>query len=718
MRIFPGMRWIGVVAFTVLAAGGLQAAPGAWEKVWTAVQGGGDPVPEAALDEGPPVQVGERVLFRYRPKFGVKRVYLGGSFNAWAENDNGRITSPKFLMQEAGDGLWFQWVELPPGKHAYQYVEESQEGGFEWKRDPHAVDLNDEGQSLLVVAEPEEPAPTEASMESGDKAPPRLQVEKVWVRPGEANALRIRDAKNEVLLEIRTPLGKLVHSSRHRGTDRIPIPPFKEEGGYLATLTAEGEVLGEAVLTVAENIADDLRYGFYASFGSADGDYAAKAAMLADLHVNAVEFYDYFPAHGNYAPTERHYRFAPFGIAIDAEDVRGKIESARERSILSIAYVAAYAASPDVYDAHPYPMTDAHGVPLIFNGRIMTEEEANAQGKPKWFWLMNIAAGSPWHEHIMGEFRRTLDDGPGDLVSFDGFEIDVYGDDRDARFHAGGGSPRDGDLLRDVLHDFVGDVQKLTKSVKPHGVVSFNSVNEFGVAEMVDVTDFLFMEIWRYHSGDLGALVDICFRHREPRRQRVVLKLYPADMEQRQSSWPDGTLARVLGAAMTGGGSLMVAGEPDEKSGVMHGLNTLYYPDHTPMQPGGAEVLGRYHRHDAMMFGYTHGRNVFNTTLRAFLPGALTRVYAAPDRKALVVQMLHTGKDRQWSSDMPLPPALHDRVLTMALPGGVRPETAWFASPDSVRYRNPVPVKFETKGDEIRITVPELRLHGTVVMEY
>lgn len=53
---------------------------------------------------------------------------------------------------------------------------------------------------------------------------------------------------------------------------------------------------------------------------------------------------------------------------------------------------------------------------------------ADAAGRPKWFWLMNIADDSPWHAHIMDEFRGTLDDEPGDLVSFDGFEVDTYGD--------------------------------------------------------------------------------------------------------------------------------------------------------------------------------------------------------------------------------------------------------------------------------------------------
>jgi hypothetical protein len=92
---------------------------------------------------------------------------------------------------------------------------------------------------------------------------------------------------------------------------------------------------------------------------------------------------------------------------------------------------------------------------------------------------------------------------------------------------------RNGDLLSEVLRDFVRDVQMLTHKIKPHALVSFNSVNEFGVEQMYDVTDFLFLEIWRGHTDKLEDLVDICFRHRAPRSQRVILKVYPADMSPR-----------------------------------------------------------------------------------------------------------------------------------------------------------------------------------------
>lgn len=725
------------VLFTAFAFPAAVWAQSGWDQVWDAVRDPGawkEEVPAAALEDGPPVREGNRVLFRYRSGPGDGTVYLAGNFNGWAQNSGGKITNPRFAMRETGDGHWFRWVELSPGDYAYNYVVEDAQGGFEWRPDPNVSERSGENHSLFTVPvtaadDADEGGYPRAyrqgvSPEEVVAVPERLRVEKVWVRPGVPNAVLInpvRETGGELRLEIRTPLGEIVHTSVHpreAGMDRIPIPALDKEGGYLAALVdGDGSVAGETVLSVVENVADDLRYGFYASYGSADGDYDAKADMLAALHVNAVEFYDYFPAHGFYAPTERHYDFEPFDIRIDAEDVRRKIVAGHGRNILAIAYVAAYAASQSVYEKHPHPMTDEHGVPKVFNGVIMTEEEADRRGLPKWFWIMDIAGGSPWHEYIMEEFRRTLDDSPDNLVSFDGFEIDTYGDSDGARFYAQD-SPRNGDLLSDVLRDFVEDVQELTKSVKPHGLVSFNSINEFGSAGMVDVTDFLFMEIWRFYARELVDLVDVCFRNRAPQRQRVVLKIYPADMEPKRESWPTGTLARVLGATMTGGGSLMVVGEPDEENGVMHGLNSLFYPDHTPLRSGNDELVGNYYAHDAMMLGYTHGRNVFNTEIGAEFPGSITRVYAAPDRRTLVVQILRAGEDRLWAADVPFPEVLRGGVLTMPLPGGVAPVKVCFASPDSARYRHPVPVEFETDGDEVRVTIPELRVHGTLVLQY
>jgi len=712
-----------------------SAAP--WEQVRLALEElnkAPAQVPAEAMQDGPPARQEHRVLFRFKAdQENVKRVHLAGNFNSWALNYDGEVLNDLSVMQQAGDGRWYRWAELSPGKHAYQYVIEREDGGFDWLKDPHEAESNKEGHSILTIPSTSEAAaaagPAVSYLAAYGSQPfgRDLRVRKTWVKPGEANELEAAPwgdrAGEKVVMEISTPLGQSVHRSEHavgNETKVLPIPPIEKEGGYLLTIRKSGKdgpALGRTVLTVANSIADDLRYGFYASYGPTAEDYAGKADMLAAMHVNSVEFYDYFPAHGKYAPTEKQYEFEPFGIDINAEDVKRKIEAGHERNILAISYVAAYAASQSVYDQHPYPMTDEEGRHKVFNGETMTEEEADRQDKPKWFRIMNIAKDSPWRKYILEEFARTLDDSPDDLVSFDGFEIDTYGDNPATKFY-GEGSAHNGELLRHVLQDFVGEVREVTRSIKPHGLVSFNSINEFGVSEMVDVTDFLFLEIWRFYNAELSGLVDICFRNRAPERQRVVLKLYPADMDPKQKSWPAGTLARILGATMTGGGSLMVVGEPDEENGTMHGLNSLFYPDHQPLRSGNAELIRDYYRHDAMLFGYTHGKNVHNTPIEGKLDGAITRAYAAEGRDALVVQVLRAGEDRRWTVEAPLPETLYEQVLKVPLPGGVAPREVYFSSPDSEGFRIPVPVKFSVEDGRARVILPELRVHATVILQY
>lgn len=721
-----------------------------WNKVWRALQAPHslEPLPASAAQDGSPALDGKRVLFRFRAPLDATRVYLAGSFNEWARNNGGRIRNNRFAMYPAGGGLWYKWLEIQPQIHHYKYVVEKN-GTFQWSSDPHGKETDADGNTRLDVSGLKRVELTSPTVNGRTAKPQRVlkpflapaasptekiaaldvRFEKTWVRPDQANALLLAVEQNvppgaRLNLEIRTPFGGRIHASSQphkNGENRIPVPALKREGGFVAqvTLLQEGRIVarGETVLTVVRNVADDLRYGFFTSFGRMGEDYNAKAAMLARLHVNAVEYYDYFPGHGYYAPREAQYKFEPFGISINALDVQRKIEAGHKRNILSLAYVAAYAASESVYRQHPYPMTDSHGIPKVYNGSIMSAEEADRQNKPKWFWLMNVADDSPWHTYIMSEFQRVLDDAPGDLVSFDGFEIDTYGDNADTRFYATG-SRRNGDLLSDVLRDFVRDVQSLTHKEKPHGLVSFNSVNEFGVEQMYDVTDFLFLEIWRGHTDRLENLVDICFYHRAPRSQRVILKVYPADMNPKHTVWPAGALRRVLGATMTGAGSLMVVGEPDESKGEMHALNTLYYPDHRPIPPDNEALLRDYYRHDALLLGYTHGRAVVNTDLEQPVPDCITRTYAAPEKRALVVQLLHTGTEKRWSVEAPLPaPKVNTEVL-FDLPGGVAPRNVLFASPDVPALHTPIKLDFEVADGKLRTLLPELQVHGTLILQY
>jgi hypothetical protein len=680
--------------------------------------------------DGPPLVGTAGVLFRFTPpeKLDVKQVHLAGSFNNWASNDDGVIRGSRFAMRRADSGVWYKLIDLPESQFEYQYVVETADGAMIWIADPK-VDERDGSNSVGHLGRMATlPGDTAAAL---PEESPLLQLSagKVWVAPGQPNLISARVQAPEpgmtLHLRVTTPWGRELYAAAEpvRGAENVlPVSGFPAIGGYVAqvALTSPGgETLAieRVILSVTDEPEDDLRYGFFASYPDEPADYTAKADMLADLYVNAVEFYDYFPAHGNYAPQHEAYKFEPFGIAINGLDVKAKIEACQRKGILALAYIAAYAASESVYREIPDPMTDAEGTPKIFNGEIMTERRADAEGKQKWFWLMNISEGSRWRSYIMPELERALRPGDGDIAAFDGFEIDTYGDNADARFYADG-SRYDGEPLAEVLQGFVADVTEMTRQTKAHGLVSFNSVNEFGVENMYGVTDFLFLEIWRWHAPMLSDLVDICFHHRAAGNQRVILKLYPADMDPPRSTWPPLALARLLGAAMTGGGSLMVVGEPDETTGRMHALNSLYYPDHQPLSAAGEALLKAYYAHDAMLYGYTHGREVDNRDAYVPVEGCVTRSFISPVRRALCLQMLNLNNQSKWSEVPGSVSVKKDFPVSMVLPEGVRPTAVFYASPDSPQYQLPVKLAFELQNGQVLFSVPELAVYGTVIVQY
>jgi len=194
--------------------------------------------------------------------------------------------------------------------------------------------------------------------------------------------------------------------------------------------------------------------------------------------------------------------------------------------------------------------------------------------------------------------------------------------------------------------------------------------------------------------------------------------LYPEDMAIPAKSWPPEVLRRLLGATMTGGGSLMVAGEPDDQTGQMHALNSLYYPDNQPMSPELEKVLKNYYAQDALLFRYTHGKDVTETSIHVEVPECVVRVLAAPTHRALVVQLLHTGSEGRWSVTVPEAEELKEFPIEFDAPGGKPPKRVMYVSPDSDNLQLPVPIKWEFKQGKMKFVVPSLAVHGTVVIQY
>ncbi|HUK83252.1 MAG TPA: hypothetical protein VLZ12_11555 [Verrucomicrobiae bacterium] len=94
-----------------------------------------------------PQQTEQGVLFRFFAP-GAFIVYLAGDFNDWAKNRDGLVFDPKFAMRGPGlNGVWRAELELPAGRHLYQFVID----GDKWLADPNTDEKVAEGHSVVVV---------------------------------------------------------------------------------------------------------------------------------------------------------------------------------------------------------------------------------------------------------------------------------------------------------------------------------------------------------------------------------------------------------------------------------------------------------------------------------------------------------------------------------------------------------------------------------------
>lgn len=693
---------------------------------------------------GPPKAVRDGRAFAftvYAPD--AVQAYLPGSFNAYGENAGGVITSPKFRMYAMGNGVWVRLLELPPGSVRYKYAWKGRDGRFVWEADPHVPTRDGHGNTVLDLRSllPEKFTTTIPGRElTALKLPPahvdspgrdglQASLARTWVRPGDAHQVRFSLASpppaEGVPLTVRVSreLGRWEQSTLRLDSRHTTMTFAASQGEGPMLLEA---LLGDPaaphgrvrlVMPVVEDPFDDLRYGFYANWDRVAEDYAAKSEMLSDLLLNAMEYYDYFPAHGNYAPTEAIYEFEPFfGRKIHVADIRGKMEADRARGILAVAYIAAYATSKSVFDKYPFPMTNDRGERLLFNGRVLTEREADEKNERKWFWLMAIARDSAWHPMILEELRRALLDNPEDLVAFDGFEIDSYGHPDNERYFSEGSS-HSGRLLSEVIAEFIEDVWRMAHATKEHVGVSFNCVCEFGIERMYHITDFLFVENWVGCKPGIEETIEILYRHRAETRLRGVLKMYPADAGFTSPAYfPADNLRLMLGICISGGGSLMIAGEPNERTGEMHALNSLYYPDNVPIPAANVDIIRAYNQFDAALYGLNHGPIVANLPTRFFLPGCATRAFRN-DAGTVTVLLLNHGDLSDWNQRREPPEPIRNREVAIDVPQGTTVDQVFYFSPDSPALILPQALDFEQRGEFVRTIVPELHTLGALVLK-
>lgn len=145
------------------------------------------------LNADAPKKVKDGLEFSYSdPK--AKSVHLAGDFNSWAENQEGKVNRPEFLMVKGKDGVWRKTVKVGGGKHAYKFVVD----GSNWVSDPSVKEMDKDGNSILVVeGVPSAPAASAASLSSGEFAPKEVSGGVKFMYKGNAKKVTVAGQFNK-----------------------------------------------------------------------------------------------------------------------------------------------------------------------------------------------------------------------------------------------------------------------------------------------------------------------------------------------------------------------------------------------------------------------------------------------------------------------------------------------------------------------------------------
>ena len=99
--------------------------------------------------QGPPVRAGEEVLFRFRAPADAQKVYLAGSFNNYADNENGVVSEEKFALTPDVNGLYTKRVNLGDTTENYKFVMVNKAGETLWIADPNVEATDENGNSVV-----------------------------------------------------------------------------------------------------------------------------------------------------------------------------------------------------------------------------------------------------------------------------------------------------------------------------------------------------------------------------------------------------------------------------------------------------------------------------------------------------------------------------------------------------------------------------------------
>jgi hypothetical protein len=331
-----------------------------------------------------------------------------------------------------------------------------------------------------------------------------------------------------------------------------------EYGGYgvYLTVSRNGEILGlcHTAFDVVSDSSRAIRYGFLSDFSSEEGKDQKDINLLRKFHINMVQYYDWSYRHDQLVSRERVYRDM-MGREVDLDIVKAKIRACREYGMKSLGYGAVYAASSDYYQENKEAsLCTSAGEPLIF---IDT------------FYIMNVAADSPWRRHIIEEYAKAVSE-----VGFDGIHMDTYGFPKTAYSYHRNKLIR----LSEEYPSLIKDAKDRLGKITPDNHLIFNNVGNWPVGTVAKAPqDAIYIEVWEPYINYSHLRSIILEAKREGGDKPVILAAYlepfrTEDMER--ASYAAFLLTAVIAA--NGAAQLLIG----EENAV---LTQGYYVDHSYM---------------------------------------------------------------------------------------------------------------------------------------
>jgi hypothetical protein len=374
---------------------------------------------------------------------------------------------------------------------------------------------------------------------------------------------------------------KILLSSLQKPDDKhmlIKLSPMLS-GGYGVYIRC-GDVCYNTAFDVANHSFAIPRYGFLSNFGVDDEEDQEDILSMTKLHINLVQFYDWMYRHENLVSEEVIYRDL-MGKEMFLNAIKNKIKACHEHGMKTMAYGAVYAASNKFYEGHPdWGLYNNLGKPITFIDL---------------FYIMDIRANSPWHEHITREYQKAIQ-----AMEFDGIHMDTYGfpktayDVNEERISLDQEFPVLIDHTKEALNE-----------VKPENIVIFNNVGNWPVYATAPANqDILYVEVWEPYVT-YEHIQRIILEAKAIRQKPLIIAAYLRPFMTDGQNEATIALKLITACIVANGATHLIMGENKKV------LTQGYYVDHYSIEDFYFEQIRKYYD-----FFIRYGEFFFNTALR------------------------------------------------------------------------------------------------------